>query len=430
MAVAPALPLHRYAQSEIVEALLPFITADPARQSLMRRLHASCRVDTRHLVMPLEEYIDLGPFHETNELFMSAGADLAERAIRNALAASGLAATDVDYLLFTTVTGVAAPSLDAVLAARLGMRSDLKRMPSFGLGCVAGAAGIARAHDYLQGHPDDVAVLVSVELCSLTVQRGDDSMANLVASGLFGDGAAAVVMVGDERARSLAATGPDVLGSRSALYPGTGDVLGWDIGGTGFKIVLGAGVPSVIEHSFAADALKLVADHELGLDDIDVWMAHPGGPKVLEAFAAALELPDDALAPSWRTMAAEGNLSSAAVLHVLADVMAGTPAGSTAAVSTPTAGTNGLLFALGPGVTAELVLLRWPAAPLVGERRERSEQRVSKPGQYAVEGNGFETLAGARSSTTGAVPQVIETLAGARSSTTAAAPPVPAEAPA
>lgn len=372
MAVAPALPLHRYAQAEIVEALLPFITNDPKRQSLMRRLHESCRVDTRYLIMPLEEYIDIGPFHETNELFMAAGTDLAERAIRSALAASGLEATDVDFLLFTTVTGVAAPSLDAVLAARLGMRSDLKRLPSFGLGCVAGAAGIARVHDYLQGHPDAVAVLVSVELCSLTVQRGDDSIANLVASGLFGDGAAAVVMVGDRRARELAATGPEVLGSRSALYPNTADVLGWDIGGTGFKIVLGAGVPSVIEHSFAVDAVELVADHGLGLTDIDVWMAHPGGPKVLEAFATALGLPDDALAPSWRTLAAEGNLSSAAVLHVLADVLAGAPA----------PGSHGLLFALGPGVTAELVLLRWPAPPPpspVEEHDERSGRRVPKP---------------------------------------------------
>jgi alkylresorcinol/alkylpyrone synthase len=372
-AVVPALPPHRYAQSEIVEALLPFITDDPTRQALMRRLHASCMVDTRHLIMPLEEYINLGPFHATNDLFMSAGADLAERATGEALAACGLAGADVDFLLFTTVTGVAAPSLDAVIAARLGMRSDLKRLPSFGLGCVAGASGIARTHDYLQGHPDEVAVLVSVELCSLTVQRGDDSVANLVASGLFGDGAAAVVMVGDERAARLGIDGPAVVASRSALYPDTGDVLGWDIGGTGFKIVLGAGVPSVIEHNFAGDALRLLAENGLGLADIDVWMAHPGGPKVLEAFEHALELPDDALAPSWRSLAAVGNLSSAAVLHVLADVLDTGQAPDT----------NGLLFALGPGVTAELVLLRWPS-PLVEEHREERAVRLETNSTHAI----------------------------------------------
>jgi alkylresorcinol/alkylpyrone synthase len=350
VAVSPALPPYRYAQAEIAEALFPLISDDPARRSMMRRLHLSSRVDTRHLVMPLEEYIRLGNFRETNDLFISAGLDLATQAVSAALETCGLAASDVDFLLFTSVTGVSAPSVDAMLASRLGMRSDLKRLPSFGLGCVAGAAGIARLDDYLRGHPNDVALLVSVELCSLTVQRGDDSTANLVASGLFGDGAAAVVMVGDERAPSVRCPGPEVVATRSALYPDTTEALGWDIGGTGFRIVLGAGVPSVIERNFAADALGLLSDNGLTIADIDKWMAHPGGPKILEAFETALELPENALAPSWRSLAAVGNLSSAAVLHVLADVMR----------EQPDDGDLGLLFALGPGVTAELVLLRWP----------------------------------------------------------------------
>lgn len=318
----------------------------------MRRLHAASRVDTRHLVMPLEEYVDLGDFRETNDLFISAGTDLAERAVRNALELCGLAATDVDYLLFTSVTGVSAPSIDAIVAARLGMRPDLKRLPSFGLGCVAGAAGIARVDDYLAGHPDDVALLVSVELCSLTVQRGDDSTANLVASGLFGDGAAAVVIVGDARAAALGLPGQEIVAARSALYPDTGGVLGWDIGGSGFRIVLGAGVPKVIDSNFATDAGGLLAANGLETTDVDVWIAHPGGPKVLDSFSHALDLPEDALEASWRSLAAVGNLSSSAVLHVLADVIADGVA----------PGAYGLLFALGPGVTAELVLLRWCAA--------------------------------------------------------------------
>lgn len=349
MAVAPALPAHTYTQAEITSALAGMITDDPGRQSVMRRLHASSHVETRHLVMPLEAYKQIDSFQQSNDLFITEGTKLAERAVRDALAASGLRATDVDYLLFTTVTGVSAPSLDAELIARLGMRTDVKRMPSFGLGCVAGAAGIARVHDYLLGHPNDVALLVSVELCSLTVQRDDDSMANLVASGLFGDGAAAVVMLGGERAARLGLPGPEIVDTRSRLYPDTGSVLGWDIGGTGFRIVLSAGVPEVIDTNFRADALALLAGHGLAVADVGAWVAHPGGPKVLESFAAALQIPDAALAASWAVLARAGNLSSAAVLHILADVMAAEPA----------AGTNGLLFALGPGVTAELVLLKW-----------------------------------------------------------------------
>ncbi|MFJ8895368.1 type III polyketide synthase [Leifsonia sp. NPDC102414] len=349
VSVAPVVPDRSYSQGEITAALLAMITADPGRQAVMRRIHASSGVETRNLVMPLEQYSSIASFQESNDFFIAEGTTLAERALTGALAAAGLQPTDVDFLLFTSVTGIAAPSIDAQLVQRLGLRTDVKRLPSFGLGCVAGAAGIARVHDYLTGHPNEVAVLLSVELCSLTVQASDDSMANIVASGLFGDGAAAVIMVGDNRAKQLGLPGPEIVDTRSRIYPDTADVIGWDIGGTGFRIVLSAGVPEVIDRNFASDAEGLLAAHDLTIADVGAWAAHPGGPKVLEAFARALDLPDGALDASWRSLARVGNLSSAAVLHVLAELMDAHQA----------PGTNGLLFALGPGVTAELVLLHW-----------------------------------------------------------------------
>ena len=352
VAAAPAVPVHRYSQAEITGVLEPLLTHDPGRAAVMRRIHASSGVENRNLVMELDRYSGLDSFHEANDLFISAGTDLAEQATRDALSSAGIRADEVDFVLFTSVTGVAAPSIDAQLATRVGMRSDVKRLPSFGLGCVAGAAGLARVHDYLVGHPHDVAVLVSVELCSLTVQLGDDSMANIVASGLFGDGAAAVVVVGDDFAAERGLDGPDVIDTRSSLYPQTEDVIGWDIGGSGFRIVLSAGVPDVIAKHFAGDVHALLGEHDLSVGDVSTWLAHPGGPKVLEAFATALGLTDAALAPSWRALAATGNQSSAAVLGILAD-----------ALRTPAPGETGLLFALGPGVTAELVLLRWPEHP-------------------------------------------------------------------
>ncbi|WP_285114690.1 type III polyketide synthase [Leifsonia sp. fls2-241-R2A-40a] len=348
VSVAPVLPARSYSQGEITAALLAMITSDPARQQVMRRIHASSGVQTRSLVMPLERYSSLGSFQESNDFFIAEGTSLAERAVTAALSSAGLAPADVDFLLFTSVTGIAAPSIDAELVSRLGLRPDVKRLPSFGLGCVAGAAGIARVNDYLAGHPDEVAILLSVELCSLTVQASDDSMANIVASGLFGDGAAAVVMVGERRAEKLGLAGPEVVDTRSRIYPDTADVIGWDIGGTGFRIVLSAGVPEVIERNFAGDARGILAAHDLEVSDVGAWAAHPGGPKVLEAFSEALDLPDGALDASWRSLANVGNLSSAAVLHVLAEQLDVHPAG-----------TIGLLFALGPGVTSELVLLRW-----------------------------------------------------------------------
>ncbi|MCU1438296.1 MAG: type polyketide synthase [Naasia sp.] len=352
-AVAAALPEHSYAQSEITAMLAPMITPDPAKQSLMRRLHEGSRVERRHLVMPLEEYLQPQTFTESNGRFVEAATDLAERAVRTALDEADIRADEVDFLMFTSVTGVSAPSVDALLVPRLGFRPDVKRVPMFGLGCVAGAAGLARVNDYLEGHPGDVAVLVAVELCSLTVQRDDNSTANLVASGLFGDGAAAVVAVGAERAVRDGVRGPDVVGARSALYPHSEHVLGFNPGSTGFRIILTSEVAGVVEQYFGDDVRSFLAANGLTPADIGTWIAHPGGPRVLEAFSTALQLPDGALQPSWDALAAVGNLSSVAVLHILAGTLSG-------AAHLP--GDAGLLFALGPGVSAELVLLRWPAA--------------------------------------------------------------------
>lgn len=344
-AVAPVLPPHSYTQAEITAELAPLIAPSPSRRALLERMHASSRIGIRHTALPLERYRELASFGEANDVFIEVATELGEQAVRTALADAGLGPRDVDFILFTTVTGVAAPSIDGLLVSRLGFRSDVKRMPSFGLGCVAGASGIARVHDYLEGHPTEVGVLLSVELCSLTLQRGDETVANFVASGLFGDGAAAVVMIGDRRDERGAA----VVATRSSYYPETRDVIGWAVRSSGFEIVLGAGVADVIERYFPVDVTGFLADNSLAVADIDHWVAHPGGPRVLEAFAGSLELPESAFQPSWDSLARVGNLSSSSVLHVLADIESQQPA----------QGSSGLLFALGPGVSAEFVLLEW-----------------------------------------------------------------------
>lgn len=355
--VSTALPAHAYTQDIITDAIAPMITTDASKQAVLRRMHAASGVRTRHLVMPIESYRDPQSFTQSNDLFIDVAAQLAEEALRSALDTAGLQPIDVDYVMFTSVTGISAPSIDGLLVSRLGLRPDVKRVPMFGLGCVAGAAGIARINDYLIGHPNDVAVLLSVELCSLTFQRDDDSMANIVATGLFGDGAAAVVMVGDERAQRMPVTGPDIVDSRSRLYPDTEEVLGFNASTTGFRIVLTAAVSGVIESNFEADVTGFLAANDRTIADIGSFVAHPGGPRVLEAFQSALGLADGALDNSWRSLAEVGNLSSASVLHILsAELDAG--------VRSP--GTETLMFALGPGISAELVLLRWAGSEAAG----------------------------------------------------------------
>lgn len=360
VAVAPVLPDHVYPQARIADVLAGLLTADPARRALLTRLHTSCGVEQRHLALPLDRYRTLGSFDETNALAVACGLDLAERAVRAALAGAGLEPHDVDHVMLTSVTTIGAPSMEAMLVERLGLRPDVTRLPSFGLGCAGGAAGLARVHDHLTAHPDQVAVLVSVELCSLTLQRDDDSTANLVASGLFGDGGAAVVMAGRDRPAPRAAAArhawdraPVVLGARSALYPGTSDALGWQVGGSGLRIVLSGGLPDAVRAHVADDAKALLTAIGAVPDDVGAWLVHPGGPKILEAVQEALDLPAGALTRSWANLARAGNLSSASVLHVLADAMdtGGSPAAP---------GSLGVALAFGPGVGAELVALRWP----------------------------------------------------------------------
>lgn len=345
VSVAPVLPEYAYSQSEITSMLAPLITSQPAHRAILERMHAASGIGTRHTALPIDKYNDLGTFRQSNDLFIEVATDLAERALASALEQAGIGPEEVDFIMFTSVTGISAPSIDALLVARLGLRPDVKRLPSYGLGCVAGAAGLARVNDYLVGHPGEVGVLVSVELCSLTLQRDDASMANFVATGLFGDGAAAVVLVGDDRPEA----GPAIVDTRSFVYPDSRGVIGFNVGGTGFEIVLTAGVADVISLHFPDNAAAFLGDLSLEIADIDAWFAHPGGPRVLEAFSTALGIDAEALELSYRSLEKVGNLSSSAVLHVLADGFEQSP------------GARGLLFAVGPGVSAEFVYLEWAA---------------------------------------------------------------------
>ncbi len=343
---ASAFPKHYYSQKILLEKIQEYWGDQLKNPQLLARLHKNVAVEGRHLAMPPEKYYALNTWGQANDAWIEVGQELGEQALCRALQHAGLAPAQLGALIFVSVTGIASPSMDALLINRMGLPVNIRRVPIFGLGCVAGAAGIARAADYVRAYPSQAAALVSVELCSLTIQRDDLSVANLISSGLFADGSAAVIVVGDE----MDAAGPEILATRSVFYPDTEEMMGWKITEKGFRITLSPQVPVLIREHLGHDMDAFLAEHGHTRRDIGSWVLHTGGPKVLEATADALDLHDGQLDASWDCLKKVGNLSSASVLVVLEDVMKN---------RRPEPGTLGVLAAMGPGFCSELVLLRW-----------------------------------------------------------------------
>src|SRR5450432_4533390 len=343
---ASAFPKHYYSQTQLMEALRQYWGDKLEHPNVLQRLHRNVKVDGRHLAMPAEDYLALSTWGQANDVWIKVGQELGEQALCKALQIAGLAPKDLGALFFTSVAGICSPSIDALLINRMGLSPNIRRLPIFGLGCVAGVAGIARAADYVRAYPGQAAALVSVELCSLTIQRDDLSVANLISSGLFADGSAAVIVTGAE----MDSTGPEIVATRSIFYPDTEQMMGWKVTEKGFRITLSPEVPVLIREHLGEGVDTFLADHGHKRADIGNWVLHTGGPKVLEATAAALDLHDGQLDASWDCLKKVGNLSSASVLVVLEDVMKN---------RRPAPGTLGILAAMGPGFCSELLLLRW-----------------------------------------------------------------------
>jgi alkylresorcinol/alkylpyrone synthase len=353
--VGTAFPPYRYPQAVITEALKERMRDKLEIPSVMNRLHENCGVDFRHIMFPLDTLGTLSGFGSSNDLWIKGALELGQEAIWKALDQVGLEPSDISAIFFTSVTGIACPSIDARLVNLMGFPRDIKRTPIFGLGCVAGAAGIARATDYVRAFPKQYALLLSVELCSLTWQEEDYSMANLVACGLFGDGAAAVVLAGEETALAKKPTSveepcPRVLATRSTFYPDTEHLMGWNIDHSGFNIVLSAEVPELVATELRGTVEDFLADNDLSMGQICSFIFHSGGPKVLKAMESSLSLPAGALASSWNSLRQRGNLSSASVLTVMQDFMLNRPGSP---------GCYSMMGAMGPAFCSELLLLQW-----------------------------------------------------------------------
>jgi alkylresorcinol/alkylpyrone synthase len=346
VATATAVPPHSATQEEVKARLRALLPLDARRLDAALSLFDHTAVERRHSVYPLGELGRPRTLGESSALYREHAIALAREVATRALAAGGARAEEIDLLVTVSCTGFMIPSVDAYLVDELGFRRDVRRLPITELGCAGGAAALGRAHDFLRGFPSARALVVAVELPSLSLQRNDVTPANLVSTALFGDGAAAVLVAGG--AAETRGARLRVLETLSHVFPRTTGALGFELGDEGFRSILSKEVPALIKTEIAALTRTLAARRGLSRDDLSFFVLHPGGRKILGVVEEELRLSREDTQASWDVLRDFGNQSSASVLFVLDRQLAARP---------PAPGARGLLAAFGPGLAIDLLLL-------------------------------------------------------------------------
>jgi alkylresorcinol/alkylpyrone synthase len=325
-----------------------YLETDPGRRDRFLQILESSRIEVRHSVLAEGDAERPRSLKATNDLYIQTCLELGEKVARKAIERAGLVPGDIDSIISVSCTGYMIPSVDAYLINRMQLSHNVRRTPITLLGCMAGAVALSRAWEQIQAYPDSRVLVLSVELPSLTFQPHDHRPAQIISSMIFADGAAAMVVSNKGAQRPS----PRILGGSMYTIPGTIEDMGYDLDDDGLHIVLSAGVPGLIRDSLGAEVEALLARHGVTRSEVKWCAMHPAGPKVLKLVEVALGLGPDELAPSWKVLREYGNMSSAAVLFVLAEML-----------EHPTArpGDLGLIVGFGPGLTGEIVLARWEA---------------------------------------------------------------------
>lgn len=343
LSVATAVPPHRIGQEEVKDFARSMFGETYRDIDRLLPIFDNVDIEGRYFCVPLEWFEQDHTFAEKNDLYLEHALNLSEKAARRAIDSAGVDASEVGAVFFVSTTGLATPSLDAKLIFRLGVPERHTRRESlFGHGCAAGAGGLAKAADWSRTHPGKLVLLVAVELCGLTFQRGDTSKANMISASLFGDGAAAVV-IGTE------GEGPEVVGEDCITWPETEDVMGWKFTETGFNVILSRSVPVMVRDHFRDSVLESCEYTGVGFGEIEHFVLHPGGAKVLDAFEEVLDIDPGGLILSRSVLRDYGNMSAATVLFILQKFIEG---------GEYERGELGLISAMGPGFSAEHVFFR------------------------------------------------------------------------
>jgi alkylresorcinol/alkylpyrone synthase len=311
-----------------------------------RLIHAfdNTEIITRNLCRPISYYNGANTFKERNDDYISTSVEYSILAIEDCISKAKTTKEAITDIVFVSTTGLATPSIDALIINKLRLNPHINRMPVWGLGCAGGVSGLAKANVLAKANPEAVVLLVAVELCSLTLIKNDYSKSNFIGSSLFSDGIAACIIKGDKYGTENEIT---CLASSSKLYYDSLEVMGWDFQDTGFKVLFSKDIPTFINENIKNDIIDFLAKQNLSLQDIKNFIFHPGGKKVLDAYTDALEVEGDFLKNTREVMNSNGNMSSVTVLYVLEKfITSGFEDG------------YGLMLAMGPGFSSEMVLLK------------------------------------------------------------------------
>ena len=359
VSVGMAVPPHEISQSEAKLFAKELFSRSFQDIQRLLPLFEHTGIETRRFSRPRSWFEKEHTLAEKNRAYIEMACQLGEEAIQRCLQPCNLDVNDIDHIIYVSTTGMATPSIDAYLVHRMGINPHVKRTPIWGLGCAGGVVGLARAFEAAQASPAHKVVLVAVECCGLTFRRNDLSKSNLVATSLFADGAAAALVVGDQVETDDFRSGPTMIGTMSTILPNSLDIMGWEILDDGLKVVFSKEIPTLVRKNLRPLVDEFINQHHLSLSDLDHYITHPGGRKVLEAYQEALGLSAEHFYTAYQVLKQYGNMSSVTVLFVLAEVLK----------QKQKKKTYGLVSALGPGFSAEFLLLKWDEAD-IGNKEE------------------------------------------------------------
>lgn len=335
-------------QDEVKEFARGLFSGMHAGFERLAGVFANASIESRHFTEDRSWYSGEHGFQERNRLYVESAVRMSAACAGKCLAAAGIGPEDFNHIFFVSSTGISTPSIDARLHNVMGFGKHVRRTPIWGIGCAGGAVGLSRALEYTTARPDDAALVIAIELCGLTFQKDDYGKSNIIGTSLFSDGAAAVLVAGDRHPLSKS-KGLVLLNSLSTIYDDSLDVMGWEVRDSGLKVIFSKDIPTIVHGSVKANIAEFTEANGLGSDEIKHYVIHPGGPKVISAYEEALGLKYDELRFTKDVLRKHGNMSSPTVLYVLKEFM-------DRGEFHP--GEYGLISALGPGFSSELVLFR------------------------------------------------------------------------